>query len=311
LSLEEVEERVLNALLVEKYRPTKLENVLLGDTNITKKFEEYLETKEIPNLLFTSRSPGTGKSTVARILAEGVSNTVLHLNASLNRGIETIRTEVERFCMVMSPYEEYKIVLFEEFGNVTFDAQRALLDLMEKYSDDVRFILTANELNKVEEPIQSRCQIFLFGDVPQKEILKRMFVILNKEDIEFEKKNVADIVKYYKSDIRSVIQTIEKLTVKDGDKRVLSKFVCEEDVYKEIMILLKEKNIREIRNIISKENINGDDVLRYIFRNMNELSPSKWPNICYELCEGMYKMKVGVDKDIGVISTLYSVMQLL
>jgi DNA polymerase III delta prime subunit len=300
----------MNALMVEKYRPTELKDVLLGDTTIAKKFEQYLQNKEIPNLLFTSRSPGTGKSTVARILSKGISRHVMHLNASLNRGIDTIRTDVERFCMIETPHEEYKIVLFEEFGNVTYDAQRGLLDLMEKHSDDVRFILTANELNRVEEPIQSRCQVYVFGDVPQINILKRMLHIVNAEKITHDKKNVADIVKYYKSDIRSIIQALDKFTVTNEDgSRTLTKFLSEEDAFKEILKLLKERNINAIRIFIGERNVNGDDVLRYIFRNMKEMSPQKWPDICYDLCEGMYKMKVGVDKDIALISTLYSIMQ--
>lgn len=311
MTFEDIESSIQNTLLVEKYRPSKLEDVLMGDTLMSKKFEEYLSDKEIPNLIFSSRSPGTGKSTVARILSYGISSTVLKLNASLNRGIDTIRRDVEGFCMTVSMHGDYKVVLFEEFDNITYDAQKALLDLMENYSEDVRFVLTCNYINKVIDPIQSRSQVYTFGDVPQIKILKRMFEILKRENISFDKKNVAEIVKYYKSDIRSILQAIQKYTIRTDNGRELSTFTTVEDTFKDLFKMLQEKNLNGIRILIGESSVDGDDVLRYIFKNIKDLSKTKWPDICYELCEGMYRMKVGVDKDIGLISTLYSIMQIL
>jgi DNA polymerase III delta prime subunit len=311
MELEDLEETVNNTLLVEKYRPTRLDDVLLGDTMMLQKFQEYLEEKDIPNLIFASKSPGTGKSTVARILAKGVSNTVLYLNASLNRGIDTIRTRVEDFCVTMSMDGGTKIVLFEEFDNITYDAQKALLDLMEHYSEDVRFILTCNHINKVIDPIVSRCQKYVFGDIDPIKTAKRMFQILDKEGIDYDKKNVASIIKYHKSDIRSMLQSIQKFTVKQGGERTLSSFNTGEDVFRDLIECIKEKNLAKVRTLVGENNIDGDDAIRYIFKNIKSLSKTKWPDICYELCEGQYRMKVGVDKDIGLISTIYSIMQML
>ena len=313
MDLDELEEKVEHTLLVEKYRPTKMEDVLLGDTLLLKKFNEYINEKDIPNLVFASKSPGTGKSTVARILAQGVTKTVLYLNASLNRGIDTVRTRVEDFCVTMSMDGGMKVVLFEEFDNITYDAQKALLDLMEHYSEDVRFILTCNHINKVIDPIVSRCQKYMFGDIDKAKTAKRMFHILDKEEIEYDKKNVANIIKYHKSDIRSMLQSIQKFTVREPStgKKILSSFTSGEEVFAEMMGLIKEKNIRDIRVLIGEHAIDGDDAIRYIFKHIKELSSTKWPEICYELCEGQYRMKVGVDKDIGLLSTIYSIVRML
>jgi replication factor C small subunit len=311
MEIDELEETVNNTLLVEKYRPARLEDVLLGDTMMLQKFEEYLEDKDIPNLLFASKSPGTGKSTVARILAKGVSRTVLYLNASLNRGIDTIRTRVEDFCVTMSMDGGSKIVLFEEFDNITYDAQKALLDLMEQYSEDVRFILTCNHINKVIDPIVSRCQTFMFGDIDHIKTAKRLFQILSKEGIEFDKKNVASIIKHHKSDIRSMLQSIQKFTVKQNDGKVLSSFNTGEDVFRELLECIKKRDMAHVRILVGENNIDGDDAIRYIFKNIKTLSKTKWPDICYELCEGQYRMKIGVDKDIGLISTIYSIIQMI
>jgi replication factor C small subunit len=306
----ELEDEIRNTVLVEKYRPKRLEDVILSDESLRGSFEKMIKDKMIPqNLLFCSRSPGTGKSTLARIISSSVSKTVLKLNASLDRGIDTIRHDVEKFCVTQSMYDEIKIIVFEEFDNVTKDAQKALRDLMEDHMDSVRFILTCNYINNVIEPIRSRTALYKFGDVDQKEILKRLFFILRTENINFDKKNVAAIVKDHKSDIRSMIQTIQQLILVDekGEKH-LQEFIPDKELFKLIIKHIHEKDLASCRKLIGERNMDGQEILKYIFRNMETISPKKWPEVCYEISEGLYRMNSGVDSEIALVSTLYSIM---
>jgi replication factor C small subunit len=161
------------------------------------------------------------------------------------------------------------------------------------------------------EPIQSRTMIFKFGDVKQVDILRRMFYILENEKVEYDKKNVANIVKCHGSDIRSMIQTLQKLTVEEEGKRTLRSFMSGKEIFKKVVDLLKDKNLVELRKLVSDNNLDGQEVLKYIFRNMEELSPSKYPEVCYELSEGLYKMSVGTDKEIVMTATMIAIMNIL
>ena len=143
---------VENDLWVEKYRPQTIDECLLS-SELKQKFKGFIEKEEIPNLLLHSRSAGTGKTTIAKILSKAISEDILWINASLERGIDVIRTQVENHCVTMSFDSNYKIIVCEEFDNVTDDAQKALRELIERHSDSVRFIFTCNYINKILEPV--------------------------------------------------------------------------------------------------------------------------------------------------------------
>ena len=195
-----------NYIWYEKYRPHSLREMTLSQGGI---FVSYLDAKDIPHLLFHG-PPGSGKTTLALILIEGLKAQKLILNASSeDRGIKTIRGMVKRFAMSRSLPGKKKIVFLDEADGLTSDAQPALRNTMETYSGNCRFILTANYLDKIIEPIRSRCTAFAFTKYPKKKLLRLLMGILDKEDVNYDLEDVEVLVKRLYPDIRTIINNLQ------------------------------------------------------------------------------------------------------
>jgi len=166
----------------EKYRPQTLDDVVL-DENVISKLKEYIQDpQEMPHLLFVG-TPGLGKTTCAKIIANHITEDVYYLNASEKRGIDTSR-EITEFCeMAAWDQSKLKFVILDEFDNMTDDAQKSLKNTIEEFSENTRFILTCNSLPKVNEAIESRCTVYTFSQTPKTEIAKRCSVIRKNEKI--------------------------------------------------------------------------------------------------------------------------------
>ena len=149
----------LKNIWVEKYRPTKLADMVLSDS--LRAFVEECRTKgEIPNMLFVGNA-GTGKTTLAKVIVSEILDAqYLYINASEKNGIDEVRTSILTFAQTKSIDGKIKVIFLDEFDNFTDAGQRALRNVMEEYAGNTRFILTGNYLHRIIQPIQSRCQVF-------------------------------------------------------------------------------------------------------------------------------------------------------
>jgi DNA polymerase III delta prime subunit len=147
----------MNNLFVEKYRSKTLEEYI-GSNEVKNKFQEFIDTQEIPNILLYG-TPGCGKSTLAKILVNNIDCDKLIINASDERGIDIIRDKIKGF-VVSRSFKKWKIVILEEADGILEASQKALRVLLEEYSEHARFILTCNYVGKIIPAIQSRCQSF-------------------------------------------------------------------------------------------------------------------------------------------------------
>jgi replication factor C small subunit len=147
----------------ERLRPRTIDELLIPDSSIAK-FNAMIQSRDVMNMIFYG-SAGTGKTTCAQLIGNSPNFEMLYLNASLTNGIDDIRNQVERYATSMSLYSSTKVVLLDESEYLSKSAQASLRGLIEKTIGNCRFILTTNELHKIQEPIQSRCKPFCF-DVP-------------------------------------------------------------------------------------------------------------------------------------------------
>jgi replication factor C small subunit len=297
-------------LFVEKYRPRKLEDIVL--TNEERAYFESLKSKEeIPNLLFAG-NPGTGKTTLSKIIATAILDCqYLYINASDENGIDTIRSKVIGFASTKSLDGKLKIVLFDECDALTLDSQKALRNVIEEYSHNTRFIFTCNYLFKIIPALQSRCQIFNLTP-PLDGVLNRVVAILKNEGItvpDTEKPKLVELVRSGYPDMRRVINDIQKfsftgtLIIKDNQAKGIANKVVEK-----IRAKVSPQELRKY--VIEREQeFSGDylQLLKEMFEVMFETDSDA--NNLLIISEGMYKDAIVIDKEINWFSTclkLYS-----
>ena len=273
-------------LFTEKYRPKTLTDLVLSNSN--RKYFDSI-TDEIPNLLFVG-TPGIGKTTLARILVNDILECqYLYINASDENGIDTIRSKVVGFAQTKSLDGKVKVVILDEADGITIDGQRALRNTMEEYSSGTRFILTANYKHKIIPAIQSRTQFFDLNP-PFDTVLKLIVGIIKQEGIkitEDQKGNFVNVVKQNYPDIRKIINSVQKATVKG--------------IF-EVNVALDSKEIVErIHTEIQSKNTFG--LRKYLIENENEFQ-GDYHNLMKQYLNYVYDSSLDDNKKRQYIVTI-------
>ena len=291
---------------VEKYRPTKLDDLILDDKSlkIVSQFKD-----EIPNLLFVG-SPGTGKTTLARIIVNDILGcNYLYINASDESGIDTIRHNITNFAQTKSFDGGVKVVVLDEADGLTTQAQAALRNTMETYAKYCRFILTANYKHKIIPALQSRCQSIDLKPVVE-QAAKRCFNILKQENVKVsdeQKKKFVVLVKRLFPDLRKTINEIQKSVV-DGELCIDSNG-SDSELLKGVFEGIKEDSLKVRKYLIENEDrFQGDydtllaNLLDYIYDQ--PIDEFKKKQLITIIADHLYKSAFVVDKEINSFACL-------
>ena len=296
-----------HSLLVEKYRPIKLENYV-GNENIKKSISKYLDQNDIQNLIFYGPA-GTGKTTLAKLITKNLDCDSLYINASDERGIETIRDKVSGFASVAS-FKPLKVVILDEADFLTIQAQASLRNIIETFSRTTRFILTCNYVERIIDPLQSRCHVLKIVPPSKKEVAVHLSWILDEEKIVYEVNDLGSIVNQYYPDLRKCINTIQ-LNSKDSyltlDKSVL---VSSNYIDKVIDELKKDKpNFKNIRQTIVNANVDDfEELFRSLYDRASEYVFAKEGTIATLINDHQYKANFRIDKEINIMSLINNII---
>jgi replication factor C small subunit len=311
--IEQTEEKVNNNLWVEKYRPSKLVDYV-GNEHLKSKVEGYLENGEIPHLLLYGKA-GTGKTTLAKLIVKSIECDYMVINASDENNVETVRNKVKNFASSMG-FKPFKIILLDEFDYMSQPSQAILRNLMETFSAHCRFILTCNYVDKVIEPIQSRCQSFQIIPPTKKDVAIQVSKILKAENVEFEVKDLVPIIDASYPDIRKIINTCQ-LNSNKGKLKVDVQNLLENDYRNKIIDILKSsddkrnKYMKVRQALIDSKVTDFTDLYTMLYDKVDEYGGENTANIILLLGDGVSKSAVAIDKEIIAAATLIQILNII
>ena len=262
----------MKELWVEKYRPSKIKDYVWRDDAQKRQVETWVTDKSIPHLLL-SGGPGTGKTTLARVLKNELEvddADFMQINASRDNGVELMRQKITNFGQTM-PFGEYKIIFLDEADYISQAGQAILRGIMEEYHETLRFILTCNYSNKIIPAIHSRTQGFHIQTLDQTEFTVRAGQILAEEGVEFDMPTLDIFVKANYPDLRKTINSIQ-MCVADSKLHAPSKDDANEADYRlQMVALFREGKYKEARKLIcSQASLEEyEDIFRFMYRNLD------------------------------------------
>ena len=301
-----------NSLFVEKYRSKTLDEYV-GNEQLKQIVHQYLKNNDLQNLLLYG-TPGTGKTTLAKLIVNNFDCDYLYINASDERGIDTIRDKVQGFASSAS-FKPIKIIILDEADFLTIQAQASLRNIIETYSCTTRFILTCNYLERIIDPLQSRCQVLKITPPSKKEVAQHISTILDQENINYELEDLALVVNKHYPDIRKILNTCQVNNV-DGvlkiDKTVLTGGY-KDGLLKELKSPSKS-SFKNIRQILADSNLDDfEEIYRFLYDNLDEYGNNDLAKamIVIEIENYMYHANFRIDKEINVMALLASILKII
>ena len=295
-------------LWVEKYRPTTLDGYV-GNEVIKSKIEDYLKQGSIQNLLLHGVA-GTGKTTLAKLLVKNIDCDYLYINASDERGIDTIREKIQPFALSMG-FNDVKIVILDEADYLTPQAQATLRHTIEACSATTRFILTCNYLERIISPLQSRCQTFEIIPPSKREVWQKCKTILNDENISSSPKEVEPIVDAHYPDIRKIINTLQGSVINNEVKADHSSLKNTQLGGLVVDALIRKAKLSEIRQILADSGAREfDDLFKYIYDKSSTLFGDREGEAILIIAKYQYEYTFVLEKEICIAAMLNKLLDI-
>ena len=302
-----------NLLWVEKYRPKTMSDCILP-VDLSTIFNGMVKERKLPNMMFYGKA-GTGKTTVAKALANDLGMESILINCSEENGIDTLRTKIRQYASTMSLSGNGKVIILDEFDYATQGIQTGLRGAIEEFADGCRFVLTCNYKNRVIDPLHSRCTGIDFT-VPSQEkaqvallILKRIEQILEKEKVSYDKGVLVNLVKKHFPDIRRIINELQKYSVSGKiDVGILSQGSSES--YKELLGFMKQKDFTSCRKwIVQNIDLNTAEFFKRLYTELyTALKPNSIPQAILIIAEYQYKASFAADQEINSMAMVVQLM---
>jgi replication factor C small subunit len=296
-----------HTLWIEKYRSETLEQYI-GNDAIKDRIADCIAKNDIPHLIFAG-SAGTGKTTLAKLIIRNIQCDYLYLNASDENGIDVIRDKVKGFAST-STFKPLKVVILDEADFLTQPAQAALRNLIEEYSITTRFILTCNYVERLIEPLQSRCELHMLKPPSKGDVARHICTnILDVEGITYEMKDVAKVINELYPDVRSIIKVLQS-NVK-GSNLVIT--MLDDNWCKPLVEILKKRDKNawyQVRQLVADSQVDDfQTAYRHMFDNLSEFSYGHDAELSVILDDFIWRAGVVPDKEINFAACIAKILE--
>jgi len=299
-------------LWTEKYRPETVADCILPE-RLKQPFQEYVNQKQIPNLLLTGGA-GVGKTTVAKAMCNEIGCDFMILNGSDENGVDTIRYKIKNYASSMSLTGGRKVIILDEADYLTPQAQAILRNSIEEFAGNCSFIFTCNYKNKLIEPLHSRCAVVEFslknGEKAKMAgaFFKRIQSILQSEKVEYEDSVIAELIKKHFPDFRRALNELQRYSQFGKiDSGILAQIG---DVQiSEIVKHVKSKDFGAIRKWVGASDIDANILFRQLYDAMYDvMKPQSIPQAVLILADYQYKQAFVADQEINMVACLTELM---
>jgi DNA polymerase III delta prime subunit len=298
----------------QKYRPKTVAECILPD-RIKAVFQQYVDTKNIPNLMLTG-SAGVGKTTVAMAMCDEIGVNHLFINSSEERGIDVLRTKIKSYASTISLTGGRKVIILDEADYLTPEAQAGLRGAIEEFSDNCTFIFTCNFKSRLIEALHSRCSVIDFSlkteEKPRMaaQLFSRLSVILNKESIEYDKQVLIKIVEKHFPDYRRTLNELQRYASSGSINAGTLAQISDIRKINELVSHLKDKNFSEMRKwVVANSDADPSRIYRKIYDSLYEyFKPDSIPQAVLIISKYQYQSAFVADQEINLVACLTEIM---
>lgn len=301
-------------LWTEKYRPKTVQDTVLPD-HLKESFFQFIAQNNVPNLIL-SGGPGVGKTTIAKAVLDEMGCDYIVINGSMNGNIDTLRNDIKNFASAISFSGGRKYVILDEADYLNPQStQPALRNFMEEFSKNCGFILTCNFKNRIIEPLHSRCSVIDFKFSKEDkvnlsaQIFSRVISIMKNENVEYDKKVIAELIMRHVPDWRRVLNELQRYSATGKiDVGILASF--SDDNFGKLIGFLKDKNFSEMRAWVAENSDQDTNVLfRKIYDQCNKyVKPQSIPHLVLIIADYQYKSAFVADQEINTVACLTQMM---
>jgi DNA polymerase III delta prime subunit len=301
-----------HTLFVEKYRPVSLENYI-GNQHLKTKVSKYINTGDIPHLLLHGKA-GTGKTTLAKLLVSNIDCDQMYINASDTNSVDTVRNQIKVFASSVG-FKDLKVIILDECDFLTPNAQAALRNLMETFSRHCRFILTCNYVERIIDPIQSRCQSYQIIPPSKKEVAIHTSKILDTEGISFDNNDIVAMVNSGYPDIRRIINAVQRNIV-DNNLVVDTESMVQNDYKLQVLEILQTQDkklaFKNLRQLLADSQIRDyADLFRLLYDEIDSYGKGHIAEVILTIAKYELSDAQVVDKEINAMAMIIEILNIL
>lgn len=302
-----------HTIWAEKYRPQSLDEYV-SNPSLVATVRKFIESKDIPHLLFYGTA-GTGKTTLSKIIINNIDCDAMYINASDENNVENVRTKIKTFASTSS-FSELKVIILDEADYLTHNSQAALRNIMETYAVTTRFIMTCNYIEKISEPLYSRCQCFEVAPMQKKDVAIHLKNILHAENVKHTLDDLGYIVNTYYPDIRKVLNFAQQ-SVLNNEIKIEELNSAVFNTKKQLIEILKTETngttaFQKIRQLIADSGIRHyEELYQLLFDSVDEYAPKQQSAAILVVAEYLYQSSMVVNKEIVFMACIAKLLEML